>query len=892
MASPSDDRKGSSTDASVMVHMATPSDDKEGGSIKASVRPSWLKIVFSDAILTKEVIEHHYNGSGTDDDPYIVRWLENDVLDPKNYSLVVKWSRDVALETLLRDLGVDSLLSTALRMDISGKFDVHISESVAIEELSVKELQEKINGVPAETSKPAAKKSKKRAEATVSPVAATRRFRSSDIQIYPKQTRLCIALTVEAFEKLGCFLRNAAPGQKLTCVSGATSQQRLVDHLYLILESDARLIDVVNGEVIRTDLPVPDKSSKAILDDLVKEYPDHVFANKLTYYAGAQLADVITEKTDGVKVVFGSAEGRDLVSGLYGNSLLNKLSYKMMEDFLKRLAASLPMHEGKLKILEMGAGTDLSPGFVAAARNKFKQYPFMKYAVHDIEKAPQKDLVATQHIVVASNAIHATTNMVKSLENTRQFLRPDGFLMMLEMTETFSWVDIIFGLFEGWWLFKDGRNHAIAHESRWEETLHSVGYGHVDWTDGYLPETTIQRVFIALGSGSQKDRLPLGPKPLPKNMLTDMPARASGSLGAHLVAHLSKLPEVKSVICLNRKSTTNPDTRQQESFHSKGITLQADELSKLKIIETDTSKPNLGLSDGDYLSLSTQVTHIVHNAWPMSAKRPINDFENQFQVLRNLIDLAAAASAARPRGIKVGFQFVSSIATTGHYPLWSGTVRAPEERVQIDSVLPSGYSDAKYACEKLLDETLHKHPDRFRTMAVRIGQIAGSTSSGYWNTVEHFCFLVKSAQNLSAVPDFDGVFSWCPVDIVAGTLSDLLLADNTPYPIYHVDNPVQQPWKEMTPRLANALGVPSDHIISWSDWLTRVRQSPLPETENPAVRLVGFLEEHFLRMSCGGLILDTTKFCEHSKTLASTGAVSEETLQKYVRAWRECGYLR
>lgn len=78
---------------------------------------------------------------------------------------------------------------------------------------------------------------------------------------------------------------------------------------------------------------------------------------------------------------------------------------------MKRLAASLPMHKGKLKILEMGAGTggttkwlvplvgipaeymfkDLSPSFVAAARNKLKQYPSMEYAVHEIEKAPQKD---------------------------------------------------------------------------------------------------------------------------------------------------------------------------------------------------------------------------------------------------------------------------------------------------------------------------------------------------------------------------------------------------------------------------------------------------------------------------------------------------------------------
>ncbi|KAL7940430.1 hypothetical protein V8C42DRAFT_337501 [Trichoderma barbatum] len=66
--------------------------------------------------------------------------------------------------------------------------------------------------------------------------------------------------------------------------------------------------------------------------------------------------------------------------------------------------------------------------------------------------------------------------MVRSPENTRQLLCPDGFPMVLGMTETLSWVDIIFGLFEGW----DGCSYAIADESRWEETLHSVGYGHVD----------------------------------------------------------------------------------------------------------------------------------------------------------------------------------------------------------------------------------------------------------------------------------------------------------------------------------------------------------------------------------------------------------------------------
>jgi hypothetical protein len=66
----------------------------------------------------------------------------------------------------------------------------------------------------------------------------------------------------------------------------------------------------------------------------------------------------------------------------------------------------------------------------------------------------------------------------------RQLLRPDGFLVMLEMTGTLYWVGMIFGLFKSWWYFNDGRAHAVTHELRCEKDLQSVGYGHVDWTDG------------------------------------------------------------------------------------------------------------------------------------------------------------------------------------------------------------------------------------------------------------------------------------------------------------------------------------------------------------------------------------------------------------------------
>lgn len=59
------------------------------------------------------------------------------------------------------------------------------------------------------------------------------------------------------------------------------------------------------------------------------------------------------------------------------------------------------------------------------------------------------------------------------------------------------WVDIVFGLFEGWWMMDDGREHIIAHEERWATDLQASGYGHVDWIDGTSAESKIWKLIIA-----------------------------------------------------------------------------------------------------------------------------------------------------------------------------------------------------------------------------------------------------------------------------------------------------------------------------------------------------------------------------------------------------------
>ena len=53
---------------------------------------------------------------------------------------------------------------------------------------------------------------------------------------------------------------------------------------------------------------------------------------------------------------------------------------------------------------------------------------------------------------------------------------------------------------EGWWLFKDGRQHALAHEKLWEQYLHRSGFQCVDWSESRLTESEILRVIVATPS--------------------------------------------------------------------------------------------------------------------------------------------------------------------------------------------------------------------------------------------------------------------------------------------------------------------------------------------------------------------------------------------------------
>lgn len=235
---------------------------------------------------------------------------------------------------------------------------------------------------------------------------------------------------------------------------------------------------------------------------------------------------------------------------------------------------------------------------------------------------------------------------------------------------------------------------------------------------------------------------------------------STGSLGGHLLSQLVKRKDVLRVICFVRPSKKNSLERQIESCKSKGIDISDDEWLKIEVLALNTAKELFGLSLSEYEKYSRMVTHIVHVGWPMDFKRNVSSFEDQFKILAHMLKFASDIREAQP-DTRPRFQFISSISVVANYPKLNGGRIVPEIPIRdTRSTLNFGYAEAKLVCERLVEKFNRSGKGRgVDAMIVRLGQISGDESEGWWNENEHFPKLVASSQKVGGLPVLKGVCS-------------------------------------------------------------------------------------------------------------------------------------
>ncbi|KAI1367017.1 hypothetical protein F5Y08DRAFT_350345 [Xylaria arbuscula] len=350
-------------------------------------------------------------------------------------------------------------------------------------------------------------------------LAASHQFTGFYDKVFERESQLVLAYTVETFEALGIDLGKLKTGMEIPTLRVLAKFSQLRDALYDVLQ-DGKLIDYDGQNYFRSEVPINTTSSKALLDEIVKDFPQFTTDHKLLHLCGANLPNLLSGAKDPVSHLFGSKKNRDILESFYGSSPSYVTMSQLLTSFLKKTLGKVTpaSPDGKFQIVEIGAGTgattkwvvdgltkmgipfeytftDISAALVAGGKRKFSNYSCMKYTTINIEKEPPAELQGKFDIVLSTNCIHATKDLGNSFRNINKLLQPQGFVSVVEFTKRLYWFDIVFGLLDGWWMFDDGRPYVLTCPEFWDERMKQSGFGHVSWTGGSSPESNLVRII-------------------------------------------------------------------------------------------------------------------------------------------------------------------------------------------------------------------------------------------------------------------------------------------------------------------------------------------------------------------------------------------------------------
>nr|Q50LG3.1 RecName: Full=Highly reducing polyketide synthase AFT9-1; Short=HR-PKS AFT9-1; AltName: Full=AF-toxin biosynthesis protein 9-1 [Alternaria alternata]BAD97694.1 Aft9-1 [Alternaria alternata] len=147
----------------------------------------------------------------------------------------------------------------------------------------------------------------------------------------------------------------------------------------------------------------------------------------------------------------------DLMAGYLNSKSFKQSGFAVLEIGAGTGGATLPFlqsldHNGNRPVVF--DFTDISAGLFESAKERLQDWSdVVNFRTLDIEKNP-KDQGFTEgfyDIILACNVLHATSSVDSTLSKVRQLLKPEGVLLLLEVTKPRHYHNVTFGTLPGWW---------------------------------------------------------------------------------------------------------------------------------------------------------------------------------------------------------------------------------------------------------------------------------------------------------------------------------------------------------------------------------------------------------------------------------------------------------
>ncbi|QIC04831.1 SDR family NAD(P)-dependent oxidoreductase [Brevibacillus sp. 7WMA2] len=195
------------------------------------------------------------------------------------------------------------------------------------------------------------------------------------------------------------------------------------------------------------------------------------------------LPDILTGKVPATDVIFPNSSMK-LVEGIYKENPLADYYNEVLANTAVAYMQEILAHDSKarFRLLEIGAGTggtsamvfqklkpyhehldeycytDVSKAFLQHAEQEYGPHnPYLTYQIYDVEKPADRQSIqiGEYNLVIATNVLHATSNIRQTLRNAKVLLKKNGLLLINEISCKSVFAHLTFGLLEGWWLYED-----------------------------------------------------------------------------------------------------------------------------------------------------------------------------------------------------------------------------------------------------------------------------------------------------------------------------------------------------------------------------------------------------------------------------------------------------
>ena len=223
------------------------------------------------------------------------------------------------------------------------------------------------------------------------------------------------------------------------------------------------------------------------------------------------LTRVLTGKQPATDLLFGGANAH-LVERIYrGNpaaDFFNSALQAVIVAYIETRLSEEPA--AQIRLLEIGAGTggttadllprldrfhdnineycytDISRAFLAHAEDRYARgHSYLTTRLFDVSRPIGLQGIEGDRydLVLATNVLHATSDIRRALRNAKAAMRRNGLLVLNELSAGSLFAHLTFGLLEGWWMHEDSSIRIPGcpglHPRDWVAVLSDEGFGSV-----------------------------------------------------------------------------------------------------------------------------------------------------------------------------------------------------------------------------------------------------------------------------------------------------------------------------------------------------------------------------------------------------------------------------